>query len=596
MPNPGRSPKPAATPTRTRAPRLERARARVRAESLARSRKRACARKLGRVLCLLCLLLAAADAPRAQSGAAESQRAAQSRPRRAAGGEGERAEVASLVRALGDRKGQAAGEAAERLIEIGAGAAPALVAALKSGDTQTRLHAALALAVVERGNADALAALSAIVRDKREYYLTRRQAAYAMVRTAAGVRALAPMLKDSDAEARLAAAFAFEELSEGESEDPAGPHAALREVIPALVEALKDRNPVVRGVVGETLGQLGLAAQPYLKEKDEETAGGEAGGAARESGDADDEPEPTPEEEREARSLALLFLARARLSGDLEFAARELLVEDFAERLRGELLGADNFLEDFVDARLVEQSRPEELSRLMWSLVNFIDAASAHLARAGGDNGGRERPTLGEAFPPQVARMIERNRAAAVFVNKMWGIRRTAGVGAARAGDAARGAGAEGVPVAARGEGAAGAGALLGDAAELRAFAEAAEAIAKALREHRAALPASRAAEAKEGGETKAGGQKAGDPAAAQKAGGAAASRVAAPDAPAEPTEDDTAGPPKLLILGETFFGYPPKTRLVCVDVSPAGAGVSVHLDFVRVNGRLRLLTLSPQP
>jgi HEAT repeat protein len=175
----------------------------------------------------------------------------------------EKREVGALINKLGGRDADAASEAAEELAEVGQEAAHALTEALKSEKTQTRLYAALALSSVDPKRADALEVLRAIVRDRREHYLTRRHAAFALARTAAGVRALAEMLRDRDDEVRLSAAFAFEELSEGDSDDPAGPHAELRRVIPSIAEALRvERHGVVRDVLGETLGQLGPDARP----------------------------------------------------------------------------------------------------------------------------------------------------------------------------------------------------------------------------------------------------------------------------------------------------------------------------------------------
>lgn len=173
-----------------------------------------------------------------------------------------RRDVDALVKKLGGDDARAANEAAEELAEVGAGAAHALTEALKSPKAQTRLYAALALSSVDPKRADALDTLKAIVAERHEHYMTRRYAAFALARTAAGVRALAALLKDEDAEVRVSAAFAFESLSEGDSDDPAGPHAELRRAIPAIREALRvERHGVVRDILAETLEQLGQTAR-----------------------------------------------------------------------------------------------------------------------------------------------------------------------------------------------------------------------------------------------------------------------------------------------------------------------------------------------
>ncbi|HEY9285611.1 MAG TPA: hypothetical protein VIP46_19330, partial [Pyrinomonadaceae bacterium] len=114
----------------------------------------------------------------------------------------------------------------------------------------------------------------------------------------------------------------------------------------------------------------------------------------------------------------------------------------------------------------------------------------------------------------------------------------------------------------------AGAGALISSAQELRAFTADAEEAAKKLREHRAAAHAEPRPSA--AGAT---GDKKSD------------------DAEAE----DKAGQPQVTILTEPYYGYPAKTRLFCVDVTPAPGVATFHLDFVAVNGKLRLLTVVPQ-
>ena len=43
---------------------------------------------------------------------------------------------------------------------------------------------------------------------------------------------------------------------------------------------------------------------------------------------------------------------------------------------------------------------------------------------------------------------------------------------------------------------------------------------------------------------------------------------------------------PRVLVLSEEFFGAPEGTRLICVDILP------FHMDLVRVDGRLRVLTI----
>ncbi|MBV9924664.1 MAG: HEAT repeat domain-containing protein [Acidobacteria bacterium] len=211
--------------------------------------------------------------------------------------------VESLLSVLrkGDR--QAREQAVEELKRLGPAAAPALTEFLNVERKAGRAYAAEALLGIEPKNELALRVLTGValkgdgdevleaavalaehdpdsavavprlVKMASKFILIptntnvvrQREAAYALGMTTPGVRALGKLLGHWDPWVCETALFALDDLTE--TLDRAGPakRAAVREMIPALVKLLSDKDKVVRGMAAEVLGQIGADAVPELK-------------------------------------------------------------------------------------------------------------------------------------------------------------------------------------------------------------------------------------------------------------------------------------------------------------------------------------------
>lgn len=130
--------------------------------------------------------------------------------------------------------------------------------------------AAMTLSEIDPENEAAVPALfkmasKSFVIPSQENWDRLLHAAYALAQTAAGIRALTPLLGHWDPYVRRAAVFAFDDLTETLRHATPSELAAVREAIPALVKALADEDEVVRGMAAEELEQIGADAVPELK-------------------------------------------------------------------------------------------------------------------------------------------------------------------------------------------------------------------------------------------------------------------------------------------------------------------------------------------
>lgn len=188
-------------------------------------------------------------------------------PRQTAGGQTDFA--ALLDRLKGDDVREAA-RAGDALAKEGRAAVAPLSEFVKREKGEARLRGALVLSRVEPENEAAIAALVSLA--SKSYLLHNsatggrgRRAALELAETGAGVRELTKLLKHWDSWIRRAAAFAFDERTETLDRAPPKVRAAVVEAIPALVEALRDKDEMVRGWAQESLVQIGAGAVPALE-------------------------------------------------------------------------------------------------------------------------------------------------------------------------------------------------------------------------------------------------------------------------------------------------------------------------------------------
>jgi HEAT repeat protein len=143
----------------------------------------------------------------------------------------------------------------ETLIQMGAVAIPTLLQALNDKSMATRLLVAKTLGKmgVKNGIPILIQALNVMDRDVHELAVS------GLIKIgAAAIPALIEALKDKDNQIRISAAWALGSIGE-----------TAKAAIPALIEALKDHNSRFRAIAGEALGAIGgeaKAAIPALME------------------------------------------------------------------------------------------------------------------------------------------------------------------------------------------------------------------------------------------------------------------------------------------------------------------------------------------
>jgi hypothetical protein len=162
---------------------------------------------------------------------------------------------------------------AAELLDIDAANAAALGVlrgAVQKSNGSAMIQAAQRIAVLDPGSDFTIAPL---VKEAQKLIITptaanlgnQRGAAFALALTAPGVRALAKLLEHRDSWVRQAAVLALDERTETWRGAAAPVREAVRECIPALVNALADGNEVVRGMADESLSQIGPEAIPFLR-------------------------------------------------------------------------------------------------------------------------------------------------------------------------------------------------------------------------------------------------------------------------------------------------------------------------------------------
>ncbi len=159
--------------------------------------------------------------------------------------------VDDLIEKLSNPSEEVRDNAAEKLVEIGEPAVPALIDALKNENNLVRGGAAEALGCI----CDASAVPELIETLKDEDKLVREVAAWALgiIGDASAVPLLIEALKDDDWNVREAAAEALGGIDNGP-------------FVPALIEALKEEDANVRGGLRLALKMIGTPAIPALIE------------------------------------------------------------------------------------------------------------------------------------------------------------------------------------------------------------------------------------------------------------------------------------------------------------------------------------------
>jgi HEAT repeat protein len=190
------------------------------------------------------------------------------------------ADIPGLIRKLKDGNEDVALKAAAELYEIGRPAVSPLIELLnQEKGCRPRVLAAQVLAQLAPDSEAIVSSMLDVVRNPcywspQKDLSIRRNAAFVLANTAAGVQALAAMLSSKKTFERRSAAFAFDELTErieGVRPDSikSTPEliSATKGAIPSLVRALADKDEIVRCMSYESLEQLQRSRHRELRDE-----------------------------------------------------------------------------------------------------------------------------------------------------------------------------------------------------------------------------------------------------------------------------------------------------------------------------------------
>ncbi|AKG24570.1 PBS lyase [Calothrix sp. 336/3] len=170
---------------------------------------------------------------------------------------GDDGKITPIIEKLVDRDARIRLEAHDALVSVGSAGVPALIAALKSEDSNLRWRAAWVLGDIPTEASAAVGALIEALQDTDAQ--VRMYAALALgdigKPAKSAVPALMAALQDREEFVRIYAAAALKRLG-GEA----------KVAVPSLVNALKDKNPRVRKNAALALGAMGVEANSAVKD------------------------------------------------------------------------------------------------------------------------------------------------------------------------------------------------------------------------------------------------------------------------------------------------------------------------------------------
>jgi HEAT repeat protein len=186
-------------------------------------------------------------------------------------------EVSSLVKQLKNKGDNTAFKAGLALIEMGPEIIPQLLGVLETETgCEMRFIVSGVIYQIDKSHPIVNATLVDIIRGKCSGFLikdriARREAAFALVVKEEGIPVMARMLSENDTFIRRSAAFAFDELTERidgrppEVEITPGKIAAIRAAMPLLIQALYDKDEIVRCMSLESMKQLEASKHAELR-------------------------------------------------------------------------------------------------------------------------------------------------------------------------------------------------------------------------------------------------------------------------------------------------------------------------------------------
>lgn len=172
-------------------------------------------------------------------------------------------EIRALIKKSHGQDSRVADAANSELAKLDAKSLPALLNILKRGKPCDRVSAAESIVDLDPNNRELIPALTEIGRggsllslfNLREEMMCRRGAIYLLAFSAEGIRVLTRLLNEGDLWERQSAIFAFDELTET-SNYPDGSLQIMKDAIPVIAKAAKEKDRIMHNMGGEVLEQI----------------------------------------------------------------------------------------------------------------------------------------------------------------------------------------------------------------------------------------------------------------------------------------------------------------------------------------------------
>ena len=181
------------------------------------------------------------------------------------------AEIRDLIAKSRSKDLKTSDDAEEALSKINSKSLPALTSVLKKGKPCERVAVAQWFIEHDRDNKDLVPAMTEVATggslrslfNLEQEMMCRRGAAMVLAFSVDGIRVLTRLLKEGDLFERQSAIFAFDELTET-SNYPEGSVPAMKDAIPVIANASKEKDQTMSGMSDEVLSQIARGANPEL--------------------------------------------------------------------------------------------------------------------------------------------------------------------------------------------------------------------------------------------------------------------------------------------------------------------------------------------
>jgi hypothetical protein len=172
-------------------------------------------------------------------------------------------EIRALIKQSRSKDSKIADAANSELAKLDTKSLPALLNILKTGKLCDRTSAADSIVDLDPNNPALVPALTEIARggslrslfNLQEEMMCRRGATYLLAFSTEGIRVLTHLLNQGDLWERQSAIFAFDELTET-SNYPTGSVEIMKDAIPVIAEASKEKDRIMHNMAGEVLEQI----------------------------------------------------------------------------------------------------------------------------------------------------------------------------------------------------------------------------------------------------------------------------------------------------------------------------------------------------